>query len=183
MQRQPKREPPTTIGARRTKSMPKSQANELDESRSSLHLDDLIQEKEACAREPASESSDNSSIDSGLLIGHMQVLQSLEQLTKTKAPAPAFRNPLKDRRLRARLQLLSALEHDRLEEFQAYYNLSQEDIMSIGMHVHLCSELNENIHWDLIFQIMFPGSQFNNEIWDPLKSLVALALEEDDYDV
>jgi hypothetical protein len=158
--------------------MPKSQANDLEDSFSSLHLEELVQEKKECSRQPAAESSDNNSMDFGLLIGHMQVLQSLEQLIITKPPAPVFPNPIKDRRWQARLQLLSALKDERLEEFQAYYHLSQEDIMSIGLHVHLCQELNDTIQWDLIFQILFPDSQQNIKTWDPLESLVDFCYDE-----
>ena len=54
------------------------------------------------------------------------------------------------------MQLASALEHDRLPDFQRYYNLTEEELMMIGMHVHLATEMQEDVHWDLVYQIMFP---------------------------
>jgi hypothetical protein len=142
----------------------------------SMILEDLEQE------EPSSSSHNSSSIDFGLLMGHMQVLQSLEQLTKVKAAAVSstVRYSLRDRRLRARLLLLAALEQDRLEDFQGCYQLSDPDVLTIGMHIQLCQELHEDIRWDLIFQILFPEPHYNSKIWDPLESLVAMVLEEDD---
>lgn len=141
-----------------------------------MTLEDLKHE------EPSSSSHNSSSIDFGLLMGHMQVLQSLEQLTKIKATAVSstIRYSLRDRRLRARLLLLAALEQDRLEDFQVCYQLSEPDVLTIGMHIQLCQDLHEDIRWDLIFQILFPEPHYNAKIWDPLEALVAIVLEEDD---
>ena len=82
----------------------------------------------------------------------------LEEWVKTKtAPDPLkFDQSLKEKWTIARLQLASALEHDRLPDFQRYYNLTEEELMMIGMHVHLATEMQEDVHWDLVYQIMFP---------------------------
>jgi hypothetical protein len=158
-----------------------------DDSCLSLPLDEIISEDDVEKSKKQEESLtpsmylENSSIDLGLLIGHMQVLQSLESLTQTKALASVGHCALKDRRLRARLHLLGAIERESLEEFQECYQLSDEDVLTIAMHIELCQELDEDVQWDLIFQILFPEPHWNNKIWDPLESLVALALEEDDY--
>lgn len=167
-------------------------SDHVDDSSCSTQMEDVI-----VSKEPTTETMDDnliihnnsttgpndSSINLGILIGHMQVLQSLEDLTNFKASRTSILKAsrrVKDRNLRARLHLLVAHENDCMDEFQRCYELSKEDVETIATHVRLCSECNEDIRWSTIFQILFPDPQQNERIWDPLESLVQLALEEVD---
>jgi hypothetical protein len=125
---------------------------------------------EVLEQESSSSSHNSSSIDFSLLTGHMQVLRSLEQLTKVKAAVVSLtiRYSLRDHCLRARLLLLVALEQDQSKDLQVCYQLPESDVLTIGMHIQLCQELREDIHWDLIFQILFHEPHYNAKIWDPL---------------
>ena len=121
-----------------------------------------------------SQTNNSSTIDSSLMVAHLNMLQSLENLTNEYASE----NPVKDKKLRSRLQLLAALERDRMGEFQKHYQLSDEDLETIEMHVRLCQKLNEDVHWDLVFEIMFPPPQINDIVLDALETAVNVTLEQ-----
>ena len=140
-----------------------------------------------------SNRNNESSIDLALLIGHMQVVQSLEDLMKVRGKEAEQSSvkkkknqlSLKEKRLQARWGLVAALESDMQakEFFRRQYDLSEDEMGIITTHLTLCEELHDDIRWDLIFQIIFPDAGVRwdlvNRVIDPVDVLVAMALQEE----
>jgi hypothetical protein len=152
--------------------------NEPSQSTKSISLDGIAAQQlhlqQSASKTPIGKASmHESSIDLSLMLSHMSALHRLEQLSHERAEAACSaaagrgglwalrQRQFQDRRVQARLHLLAVTERAiSPEEFQDLYRLTATDAESVTSHFQLCLEMDEEIRWDLIFQVLFPEPAF-----------------------